>query len=394
MKIYFLIGVLFFISRSSFANQSDLDMKPLLNAVYCEALLKLNPSEKVTQPLGSLRQLQDLLKKRLPNKSIQTSSPEMLYLTTAYEGQFNEKLKAVGALDAYILSRLRTLDQQTTVGYSPDYSYVGIEFRGKEAIRSHLDQVRLKIEQVNLKVWEELEKNFPSVMLKEMKSLYLMGLSFSAIIFGMEPDFLVSQILLGSLLGLNFLERVYIPLLNKLKLQKLKAKKQLEVIEKSLMSLATNDAFFLISDSFIAKTSYHENIVNEESSPLIEDMVSASEHYVKHPFYDDSYEEIKFDERYKNLSAKEKEEMAFYEFLNSIVLYPEGIYRYIFYDSLFYRDPETQEPVWLIYYRAFKTNPIKKSKGPPANKKNKDKKLDWNLLPGLNLPINPIPIQR
>lgn len=55
--------------------------------------------------------------------------------------------------------------------------------------------------------------------------------------------------------------------------------------------------------------------------------------------------------------------------------HPEGAYRKVFSDHIFYFDPKTREPVLLFYYRAFKGEPLNPKK--PKEKKEVDSQVEF-----------------
>jgi hypothetical protein len=56
--------------------------------------------------------------------------------------------------------------------------------------------------------------------------------------------------------------------------------------------------------------------------------------------------------------------------------------RHVFYDSIFFVDPETKDPVWLFYYRAFKDVPTPPRK-PELREEGSEDQIQMGLIPGL-----------
>ncbi|MBK7843063.1 MAG: hypothetical protein IPJ71_05110 [Bdellovibrionales bacterium] len=74
--------------------------------------------------------------------------------------------------------------------------------------------------------------------------------------------------------------------------------------------------------------------------------------------------------------------------VNQANRYPEGAYRKVFVDQIFYIDPHTKEPVLLFYYRAFKGEPLNPKK--PKKNQNTDSSADLDFSPGRGLKPQPI----
>lgn len=157
---------------------------------------------------------------------------------------------------------------------------------------------------------------------------------------------------------------------------------QFDQLRASLGDDAVNFPFSMVSHYFVAETEYHQQLMIPGKSPDLDLTVEASELATMGPFDNDRSTRA-FHAKTKNLSLVDRVRTSIEDQKNDLVSFPEGRRRHIFFDSIFYRDPETGEPVWLIYYRAFKDSPFKNQKPPKQPPKVEKEDESWKARPDL-----------
>ena len=382
-RFYFILFIIYLVLGTAFA-EDNLALLPVPDAVFCQALLTTIKPGASARPLGSLRQIQEILQKR---RSLKKDPGGYWSFHAAQD--LNNPLRFIDRrMHSYILARLKQLDRDTTVAFSPDYAYAGFEFRGEKEIRDQFEDFNTALENLNPRVWDELNKIFPkrrSFLGLTVVSGVIAGLSSFMIMI--SPDsFGITSAVITTLFGVA--SDKFITYLRSITGRQRGVIEQSNVIERTLAEPTPTYPFVMLSGSFQADTELHRQIMNPSKTPELDLTVAASEPAAIGPF-DRDREAREISRQTEGMNLSENLKWIMDKMAKEAALYPEGRYRHVFYDSIFYRDPDTNEPVWLIYYRSFKTNPFKDQK-PPDPPKKKSESKEWSIEPGYGL--KPIPI--
>lgn len=387
-----LSASILFLVLTLFGSLSRAAMVP--SGLLCYAFSKGERSKNVANPLTSLRDVRYRLSKLPFAKDPKAGSPYksmnlQLDLEKPRLGLFR-RLEARALVD-----RLAQLEQHAT-GVNFDGTYFGYELRGADKIREGRDVIMAEITKYESQIYTELARRYPSFRVAKFAergmSAALIGLTVS--LLG-SADHVRAGLLMSpfAALGIGMIEFVY---------PRLRARsasedfdRQLKTIESTLASPVKGVPLHAVSGSLEIRAELRHVLLDTKIEDLNNDeiqfLVDASEKIYQN-FFDRQLQSREFENQTSEISAKQKLNY----FMGHAVSedFAGERTRHVYYDSLFYFDTEANQPVWLIFYRDFKTRPIPPK--PPKQEKRLELKTDsedfW--IPGPRPQLVPIPVRK
>lgn len=368
----------FFVSLSAFSSG-------LPSSVFCQALLQTGKAKNDLNPLTSLRDVRYRMSKLAVAQKAKQVSPYFgfdlqLDLETPRWRPF-QKVKVEAAL-----ARLAQLENDVAHIHF-DGTYVGFEFRGEESIRKARALALDEINKYESRVQTELRQRYPRFRLGKLIQHGMSAFLISTIALAAnDPHYFQAAFLMAPMTAMAVVGNEFIlPEIRKSSVS-VNFDAQLKTIDEVLAQPGASFPFHMLSGSFEIRTDLHKIFMTDMSRDLNDDeiqlLVDAAEK-IHETFGDEQWISRDWKKRSAGLSYRQKYEMFIEQAMNEAKYFPEGRTRQSYVDSIFYFDKETNEPVWLFFYRAFKSRPL-----PPKNpKKQKQSEIqsasekDW--VPGL-----------
>lgn len=369
---------------------SDIVPKFISKPVFCEALLRTGANvASDNNPLVSLRDAKYALQKAFRIKASDLDGGEAYGVQDFFVDLRDVDLTSWTKREVrYVLDRLEQLESDTLEMSGKSFS-VGYEFRGYQQVKKARDLMLQEINEMNPKVLAELAKRYPkhrpAYLLRHVAPVVALGATFMALNDPSEAMQIFGAASIHPSLSLAYFNEVLVPLTQKsARVDYLES--QLQVIDATLASSIAGQPISLLAGVVEIDTDLHKSLLNVDKGPLsaedIQLLVNNSEDLVKVTF-DRGYEARELREATRGMSARERREYKLEKRLRDILRSGEGPKRTVFFDSIFFVDPRTQEPVWLLYYRAFKQMPYKpkKPKVKAAPQTQRDEVWDSGLQP-------------
>lgn len=368
----------FFVSWPAFSSG-------LPSSVFCQALLQAGKVKSDLNPLTSLRDIRYRMSKLSVAQNAKQVSPY-----TGFDLELDlenprwrpfQKIKVEAAL-----ARLAQLENDVA-HINFDGTYVGFELRGAESIQKARALALDEINKYESRVQVELRRRYPHFRMATLIQHGMSAFLISAIaVLLNDPHyfqvaFLMAPTMATAVIGNEFL----LPEIRKSSVS-INFDAQLKTIDGVLAQPGVAVPFHMLSGSFEIRTELHKIFMTDMSRDLNDDeiqlLVDAAEKMYE-MFGDEQWISRDWKKRSAGLSYRQKYEMFIEQAMNEAKYFPEGRTRQSYFDSIFYFDKETNDPVWLFFYRAFKSRPL-----PPKNpKKQKQSEIqsasekDW--VPGL-----------
>jgi hypothetical protein len=352
---------------SHFAGAAGMKHPP--NAVFCQALLSslaAVPNELKSDPLISLRELQDDLRKSR-GYSIKTDLRKQDgYMVQNYSDSLTKP--SVLSFDRIffksLLARLEQLEADTT-SYSHDIARVTVELRGEKAVSLYANTFLNQTNQLNTKVSDELSRRYPKLRLSNAFQYSFQGLLWFGIWNAMQVDDpVISHVFIGVFAFFIATEQWAFQALPRAN-QQTAYRSQVALAERCITYGCPNSPVSIASGYFEVPTEFHRALLSTNEPPSLELTIAQSE----------SAKINAFDGIERSARALFKGGESFDDLVNDAIGKikdsPDGPTRELFYDSIFYMDPRTNEPVWLVYYRAIK------DRSPPPPKKKAPKEVEY-----------------
>jgi hypothetical protein len=308
-KIGTIFAILLFFS--TFARASTTIFSPS-HAVVCQALLTTldwsNPELSKGNPVLSLR-------------------------------DFRAKVEKAGGKKS-TLRDLAELEKETT-GNSRMLQYFGVELRGTDTIAKYVDKSEREAHELNDKVMAEVKDKYPASRPGNAVHYGQQGLIALVAWLGIQSPDLFSQILFPGTMAImaatfEFIHWKIPSLIH----QQRSFDQQIATVRSCLSSGCPNDTVSIVSGHASTPTPFHNILMsrNPDVRPTLPQTVDASRGALETPYDGIARDFVdSFIRNYKDKRAR-------------------GPLKEIYYDSLFYIDSDTGEPVWLIYYRAFNSS--------------------------------------
>lgn len=138
-------------------------------------------------------------------------------------------------------------------------------------------------------------------------------------------------------------------------------------------SPAERDHFYINSMNLLVPIEFHRHLISSSNTPLPEENVKKARELVVGAFESG---ELTAWERLKIDSSKYESDL-----LERVVTNAKDIARRGYVDHIVYFDKDTQEPVWLSFYRAYRRTPTGRKPSKPSLQREGKRKRQW--LPGM-----------
>jgi len=345
------------------------DSAEIPSSVFCQAALEAGKNKSDLNPLTSLRDVRYRLSKLPIARETRHSSPYMgSNLKLDLEDPRWRPFQRVEVEAA--LARLAQLEEHATQ-INFDGTYVGFELRGSESVQKARATVLNEINKYEPQVHAELKRRYPY-----LRAANLIQHGISAFLLGAlaylisDPNYVNSALLMSPMVGTAVVSNeLLLPYLRKSSVS-LDFDTQLKTIDKTLAEPGAGTPLHIVSGRLEIRTELHKIFMTNMSRDLNDDevhlLVDAAEK-MHEKYGDDQWISRDWQKKTAGLTFRQKYEALVDQAMNEARYFPEGRTRQAYFDSIFYFDRETDEPVWLIFYRAFKTRPIPPK--PPKKKK-------------------------
>ncbi|MBK9038221.1 MAG: hypothetical protein IPL83_03495 [Bdellovibrionales bacterium] len=346
---------------------------PWMKAETCLMMLRMHPSDEAMRrnPLDSLRSLQEHLR-----GYGKVGADEVLPDRKGYSLQSDSVTRSVvpRARVLKALNRLSELELNTTK-YDPDLFFIANEVRGWEALQALMERIEAYKTSVAPDIHKKIRQRLPFFWSHGLEDAFIFLLNGSILSSGAfelsSPTYKVAVgITFTFYLGLRIAQWAQFP--------DYRLAKHIRLIRKALDARQESESNFPISmygDGLSLGTDFHLEIARTTGEELEPDSEIVLEEL--RPFFASGLDVMigdfgRFLRNHGNLVNWA---------VNLANRYPEGPYRKVFTDQIFYMDPDTKEPVFLFYYRAFKGEPLNPKK--PKENEKKDSPTDFYPENGL-----------
>ncbi len=376
-----LLSNLSYAGGNSFTGWSPFQLPPL-KVVTCQALLEMHPNSPRDRlnPLVSLRELQGYLQKYAEISPAETIGH---YNPFSIQKQSLETTKIPRDKVLEALGRLMVLeDDTTTVNFNGTYVYN--EVRGWNQVQLLSSQLEDYFFQTEAEVAKELKRSLPLLRLQTSVDSLVAYIGYSALSAISDLGHLNTDLFVESAI-LSIGTALYLSSRGIQKSMSLDRNflNHLDVIKLALKNKGEGYPISIYGDSMTVSTEFHEELMQTTGSP--EDVgVESSAKEVR-------LQLMNFFDYIPGEILRIRSEFGSLEnyHIEMTKRFPEGKSRQVYTDQLFYIDPTTSEPVWLFYFRSFKSKPIapKKPKKSTTNIKNQLEELSTPSK------LRPVPIK-
>lgn len=365
------------------------------SGLICHAFSKAEKVKSLANPLTSLRDVRYRLSGLPFAKNAKPGNPYFSF--NLLIDLHNPRIGLLRKIDAKAaLDRLAQLeDDATKVNF--DGAYFGYELRGFDKVREGREIITSEIAKYDSRIESELKRRYPTLRIANIihhgMSAGLIGSVASLLI---DPASFQAGLAMSPIAAMAaVLNETALPYLRRSSVTE-DFDRQLKTIDEALASSSSAAPLHIVSGSLEIRTELHQILMTKKSEDLNDDevqfLVDAAEKIYK-LYFDDQWESREFQKATAVMSVREKYRYFIDQAMNEARYFPEGRTRQAYYDIIFYFDTETKEPVWLFFYRAFKTKPLP-PKSPKLNKpKEKQTSTEDSWIPGLKPQLAPIPIR-
>lgn len=359
---------------------------PVICQAYLTALDKVDKINR-TNPIVSIQELQDyLLRSRGLSRSLDISETDPYNHENYIDSFLKPTRLSVGRFFfKTVIARIAQLHRDMTTS-EPNIARVGIELRGEKAVTQYMQFLDEDFAKSRAEVDAALDKKYPRLRVANVLhgALQSVLFGFAAYIYMEEPNaigYLGSGMAMYVSAMLELANRL-LPLSN----QSSGIEKQLEIARKCSRGECSDFPVTIVSGHLEVPTEFHRALMGSQNVEL-QEVVQLSEKSRK-TVWDEWVEGAKW---MFSVLTKRGYATQYIKMVNDLAERvknsPDGITRSLYYDSIFYMDPVSGEPVWLVFYRALNDHPVFK----PPKKKEEDKAVEesWDsgqMLPGY-LPV-------
>lgn len=367
-KPFFLVTILVFFGAALQVQAAPSFLGRKTKVATCEVMLNNNLKAFTTpgSPLPSLRELKFRLQKQISDRS----NDDMSYEDSFYSGSIESiRIKKAQAL----IERLNGIEG-TIMSTNLDRQILSYEFRGAEIEKAlkYLEVKEAELEPIYQKTYEKewsRASRLASKVIGVTLAWTMLDISHDMIhsIEQMTSESLRHAFFIMVFIG-NFAHDILIPSLkhNKERLDSdyFKLKKFLKNADRD-----KND-IFVSGSSIKIPTEFHHMLMSKENI----DDPQARQIAIRQ--YGGSFLEQMFGRFFKGTQDHT-------DLLQRHVANAGDLERSVFLDHLVYFDEETNEPVWMFFYRSFQNRP-QGNKTKKTKSDAKESERDWQWLPGLS----------
>lgn len=353
---------------------------PWMKPETCLMMLRMHPTdqEERVNPLDSLRNLQGYLREygRVGRDEVLPDRKGYFFQSISLTGSTARRAIVLKALN-----RLSELEFDTTK-LNFDLFFVGNEVRGWEAMQALVDRIEAYRKTVVPDIHKKIRQRLPyfwSYGIEDALMFLLNGAIVSSGAFDLSsPTYKMA-------VGINFAAYWGFRIAQWVRFPDYRISKHISLIRKALDARQESELNFPVSmygDGFSVGTDFHLEMARttgEELEPDSEIILEELRTYFASGLDLTIGDSKRFFRNHGNLANWA---------VNQANKYPEGAYRKVFVDQIFYIDPHTKEPVLLFYYRAFKGEPLNPKK--PKKNQNTDSSVDLDFSPERGLKPQPI----
>jgi hypothetical protein len=365
-------GCLFFLNFAGPEAQAGA-LGPWMKAETCLMMLKMHPADEAKRinPLDSLKNLQEYLREfgKVGRDEVLPDRKGYSFQTDSLNGSNVSRAMVLRALN-----RLSELESDTTkVNF--DLFFVANEVRGWEALQDLMHRIESYKKVVVPDIHRKIRQRLPYFWSHGIEDAFIFLLNGAVLSSGAfdlsSPSYKVALgVTFMGYLGLRITQWAHFP--------DYKIAKHIRLIRKALDVQKESESNFPISmygDGFSIGTDFHLEMARTTGEELEPDSEVVLEEL--RSFFASGLDVMIGD---LGRFLKDHGNIANWA-INQANRYPEGAYRKVFVDQIFYIDPRTREPVLLFYYRAFKGEPLNPKK--PKEKKKMDSPADFYPEQGL-----------
>lgn len=346
---------------------------PWMKPETCLMMLKMHPADeaKRVNPSDSLNNLQGYLREygKVGRDEVLPDRKGYFFQSDSLTGTTPPRAMVLRALN-----RFSELESDTTkVNF--DLFFVGNEVRGWEALQALMDRIEAYRKTVAPDIHKKIRQRLPYFWSHGIEDAFMVLLNGAILNSGAfdllsPPHRAGLGIAVALYLGSRIIQLSLVP--------DFKFGRHIRLIRKALDAQKEIESNFPISmygDGFSVGTDFHLEMARttgEELEPDSEIVLEELRTYFASALDIVIGDFGKLLRNHGNLVNWA---------VSQANRHPEGAYRQVFVDQIFYIDPITEEPVLLFYYRAFKGEPLNPKK--PKEKKKMDSPADFYPEQGL-----------
>lgn len=311
------------------------------HAVFCESMLVAldNVSGLASSnPIVSLRELQDYLRKSRGYSPRFDLSDVDGYMDQNYFGRLMDASQP--AAFKRVLSRLNKLEDDTESSVS-SIPRMAVELRGKEAVSRYLQIFQAETADLNTRVSAELSRRYPILRLGNVLAYSSYAFLAASALINLNDTW--GSYVMAATIGAFSAAIEFFNQRSNQSGHQVGWSRQMQAVAAGLQD-GSNFPISIVSGSVRVPDSFQSALMDIKGSerPPFDLTLALS---VAGKIKDSDQVVVALRDVMQTPNELE------------IMTTPPEPTRALYYDSIFYVDPVTNEPVWLIYYRAFRDRP-------------------------------------